>query len=97
MGIPQDLLRNPDSGVANLTFALMGGIQKTEELVSFFSDNSLSIPLYIRSMHTNEEDYTTAMDAAVKAFHDKGFSWKVGGEEGAYSAYTDPTPVCQPR
>ena len=66
MGIPQDLLRNPDSGVANLTFALMGGIKGTEELVSFFSDNSLSIPLYIRSMHTNEENYTTAMDATVQ-------------------------------
>lgn len=92
MGIPQDLLRNPDSGVANLTFALMGGIKGTEELVSFFSDNSLSIPLYIRSMHTNEENYTTAMDATVQAFHDKGFTWQVSRmEEGQYTAYSNPT------
>ena len=92
MGIPEDLLRNPDSGVANLTFALMGGIQNTEDLVSFFEDNSLSIPLYIRSMHTNETDYNTAMDAAVKAFHSKGFTWQVSGmEEGKYTTYSDPT------
>ena len=58
MGIPENLLRNPDSGVANLTFALMGGIQGTYDLLPFYDPDTgaLSIPLYIRSMHTNAQD-----------------------------------------
>lgn len=74
MGIPATLLRNPDDGVANLTFALMGGIQGTYDLVSFYKDGSLSIPLYVRSMHENKGNYDEAMDAVVQAFTDKGFS-----------------------
>ena len=75
MGIPEDLLRNPDSGVANLTFALMGGIQGTYDLVSFYDPDTgaLSIPLYIRSMHTNAQDYDTAMDAVTAAWENWGF------------------------
>lgn len=74
MGIPATLLRNPDDGVANLTFALMGGIQGTYDLVSFYKDSSLSIPLYVRSMHENKDNYDKAMGAVVQAFTDKGFS-----------------------
>ena len=75
MGIPENLLRNPDSGVANLTFALMGGIQGTYDLVSFYDPETgaLSIPLYIRSMHTNAQDYNTAMDAVTAAWENWGF------------------------
>ena len=75
MGIPEDLLRNPDSGVANLTFALMGGIQNTYDLLPFYDPDTgaLSIPLYIRSMHTNAQDYNTAMDAVTAAWENWGF------------------------
>jgi hypothetical protein len=48
MGIPESLLRNPDNGAPNLTFALMGWIN-SENLASFYtaSTGNLSIPLYI--------------------------------------------------
>ena len=91
MGIPENLLRNPDSGVANLTFALMGGISE-EGLTSFYQNNALSIPLYIRSMHTNQADYNTAMKAAVAAVHAQEFKWQeLEKAEGEFAAFVDPT------
>ena len=58
MGIPESLLRNPDNGAPNLTFALMGGIN-SETLTSFYTagTGSLSIPMFMRSMHANAADY----------------------------------------
>lgn len=94
MGIDKDLLRNPDSGVPNLTLALMGGINGAtlDAPASFYSNGALSIPLYIRSMHTNAADYNAAMDAVVEAWHDKGFQWLVSKmEEGQYTAFSNPT------
>jgi hypothetical protein len=75
MGIAEDLLRNPDNGAPNLTFALMGGIN-SENLASFYTagTGSLSIPLYIRSMHTNATDYDAAVAAVRSAWQDKGFT-----------------------
>lgn len=92
MDIPEELLRNPENGVANLTFAFMGGINN-EELTTFLTEeNMLSVPMQIRSMHTNEADYECAMNAVVDAWHEKGFSWQVNGmEEGQYNAYSNPT------
>ena len=88
MGIPEDMLRNPDSGVANLTFALMGGIQGTYDLVSFYDPETgaLEIPLYVRSMHTNAQDYNTAVDAVTEAWEERGFELL-----GGFSAFSDPT------
>lgn len=88
MGIPENLLRNPDSGVANLTFALMGGIQGTYDLVSFYDPDTgdLEIPLYVRSMHTNAQDYNTAVDAVTEAWEERGFELL-----GGFSAFSNPT------
>ncbi|NLA09203.1 MAG: hypothetical protein GX871_03210, partial [Microbacteriaceae bacterium] len=46
MGIPANLLRNPNNGTPNLTFALMGGI-RSEVPVSFYTASSsrLAIPM----------------------------------------------------
>jgi hypothetical protein len=57
MGIPANLLRNPANGTPNLTFALMGGIN-SETPTSFYTaaSGSLSIPMYVRSMHVTAAD-----------------------------------------
>lgn len=74
MGIPTELLRNPDNGAANLTLALMGGIKGSYELASFYADGKLSIPMYVRSLHATKDAYDTATNAVVAAFEAKGFS-----------------------
>ena len=74
MGIPTELLRNPDNGAANLTLALMGGIKGSYELASFYADGKLSIPMYVRSLHATKDAYDTATNAVVTAFEAKGFS-----------------------
>ena len=86
MGIAESLLRNPDNGAPNLTFALMGGIN-TETLTSFYTagTGSLSIPLFIRSMHTNATDYNGAVAAVNSAWQNKGFT------VGAIAAFSNPT------
>lgn len=75
MGIPESLLRNPDNGAPNLTFALMGGIN-SETLTSFYtaSTGNLSIPMFMRSMHTNATDYNAAIAAIGSAWQNKGFT-----------------------
>ena len=45
LGIPSKLLRDPDNGVAYMTFAPMGGIKGSYELASFYADGKLSIPM----------------------------------------------------
>ena len=67
MGIPASLLRNPSNGTPNLTFALMGGIN-SETPTSFYTaaSGSLSIPMFVRSMHVNART-PTPPTAAVTA------------------------------
>ncbi len=84
MGIPVDLLRNPDNGTPNLTLALMGGIN-SETLTSFYAAGNLSIPLYIRSMHVDAANYNTAIAAVTAAWQGKGFSL------GNIAAFSNPT------
>lgn len=85
MGIPENLLRNPENGCPNLTFAFMGGIN-SETLTSFYTAvSSLSIPMYMRSMHTNATDYNLAIDAVKSAWQGKGFTL------GTIAAFSDPT------
>jgi hypothetical protein len=86
MGIAESLLRNPDNGAPNLTFALMGGIN-TETLTSFYTagTGSLSIPLFIRSMHTNATDY----NGAVAAVNERVAEQRV--YLGAIAAFSNPT------
>jgi len=86
MGIAESLLRNLDNGAPNLTFALMGGINN-ETLTSFYTagTGSLSIPLFIRSMHTNATDYNDAIAAVNGAWQGKGFT------VGAIGAFSNPT------
>lgn len=86
MGIPEALLRNPDNGAPNLTFALMGGIN-SETLTSFYTAGtaSLSMPMFMRSMHTNATDYNGAIAAVTSAWQGKGFTL------GAIAAYSNPT------
>ena len=72
MGIPESLLRNLDNGAPNLTFALMGGINN-ETLTSFYTagTGSLSIPMFMRSMHPNATDYNAAIAAVTSAWPSK--------------------------
>jgi hypothetical protein len=86
MGIPENLLRNPENGCPNLTFAFMGGIN-SETLTSFYtaSTGSLSINMYMRSMHTNATDYNDAIAAVKSAWLNKGFTL------GTIVAYANPT------
>ena len=86
MGIPENLLRNPENGCPNLTFAFMGGIN-SETLTSFYtaSSGSLSITMYMRSMHTNATDYDVAIAAVKSAWQGKGFTL------GTIAAFSDPT------
>lgn len=75
MGIPASLLRNPSNGAPNLTFALMGGIN-SETPTSFYTDasGSLSMPMYVRSMHVTAADSSQATTAVAAAFQAKGFT-----------------------
>jgi len=86
MGIPESLLRNLDNGAPNLTFALMGGINN-EVPTSFYtaSTGSLSIPLFMRSMHTNATDYNAAIAATRSTWEAKGFAL------GTINAFSNPT------
>lgn len=84
MGIPEALLRNPDNGAPNLTFALMGGIN-SETLASFYSSGTLSIPMFMRSMHANATNYNEAIAAVTSAWQGKGFSL------GTIAAFSNPT------
>jgi len=87
MGIAESLLRNLDNGAPNLTFALMGGIN-TETLTSFYTagTGSLSIPMFMRSMHTNATDYNAAVAAVNSAWQGKGFALTP-----AIAAFSNPT------
>ncbi|MEV4536530.1 M20/M25/M40 family metallo-hydrolase [Asanoa sp. NPDC049518] len=75
MGIPTNLLRNPSNGTPNLTFALMGGIN-SETPTPFYTDASgtLSLPMFVRSMHVNAADSSQATAAVTAAFQAKGFT-----------------------
>ncbi len=86
MGIPEALLRNVDNGAPNLTFALMGGINN-EVPASFYTaaTGSLSIPMFMRSMHKNAADYDTAIAAVTNAWLGKGFTL------GTIAAFANPT------
>jgi len=99
MGIPENLLRNPQNGIPNLTFALMGGIN-TENLTSFYtaSSGSLSISMQIRSMHLNAANATTAATAVTSAFQSKGFTiGSIGSPIGAglYVSHDNPLVALQ--
>ncbi len=87
MGIPEALLRDPRDGAANLTFALMGGINK-ETLMSFFDTESglLSIPMQVRYLFADGDDYAEVMPIVVEAFTSKGLSLSA-----AVPRYSDPT------
>lgn len=75
MGIPEELLRDPNDGAANLTFALMGGINR-EAPVSFFnaSSNTVSIPMQVRYLFSYADDYNAAMSAVLDAFAKEGIT-----------------------
>jgi hypothetical protein len=95
MGIPASLLRNPSNGVPNLTFALMGGIN-SETPISFYTDTtgSLSIPMYVRSMHVNAADSGQATAAVTAAFQAKGFTiGNLGSPVGAGLYVTHDNPL----
>ncbi|HWK27073.1 MAG TPA: M20/M25/M40 family metallo-hydrolase [Solirubrobacter sp.] len=95
MGIPASLLRNPSDGTPNLTFALMGGIN-SETPKSFYTDasGSLSIPLYVRSMHVTAADASEATAAVTAAFQAKGFTiGNLGSPLGAGLYVTHDNPL----
>ncbi|MEV1333485.1 M20/M25/M40 family metallo-hydrolase [Micromonospora costi] len=95
MGIPANLLRNPSNGTPNLTFALMGGIN-SETPTSFYTDasGSLSIPMYVRSMHVTAADSSQATAAVTAAFQAKGFTiGNLGSPVGAGLYVTHDNPL----
>src|SRR5690242_16417448 len=95
MGIPANLLRNPSNGTPNLTFALMGGIN-SETPTSFYTNGSLSIsiPMYVRSMHVNADDAGQATAAVTAAFGAKGFTiGTLGAPVGAGLYVTHDNPL----
>ncbi|UNK70674.1 M20/M25/M40 family metallo-hydrolase [Microbacterium sp. H1-D42] len=97
MGIPASLLRNPDNGTPNLTFALMGGI-RSEEPTSFFANDALSIPMYVRSMHVTADDSSQATTAVTAAFQGKGFTISALGAPvgaGLYVTHDNPLTALQ--
>ncbi|GAB3332275.1 M20/M25/M40 family metallo-hydrolase [Micromonospora halotolerans] len=99
MGIPANLLRNPSNGTPNLTFALMGGIN-SETPTSFYTDasGSLSMPMYVRSMHVTAADSGQATAAVTAAFQAKGFTiGNLGSPVGAglYVAHDNPLTALQ--
>jgi len=99
MGIPANLLRNASNGAPNLTFALMGGI-RSEEPASFYTDStgSLTIPMFVRSMHIDAADSGTAMVAVKDAFESKGFTIGALGAPigaGLYVSHDNPLTALQ--
>jgi hypothetical protein len=99
MGIPASLLRNPSNGTPNLTFALMGGIN-SETPTSFYTDasGSLSLPLFVRSMHVTADDAAQATAAVTAAFQAKGFTiGNLGSPIGAglYVSHDNPLTALQ--
>ncbi|MGW0593643.1 M20/M25/M40 family metallo-hydrolase [Streptosporangium sp. NPDC002607] len=95
MGIPASLLRNPSNGTPNLTFALMGGIN-SETPTSFYTDasGSLSMPMYVRSMHVTATDSSQATTAVTAAFQAKGFTiGNLGSPVGAGLYVTHDNPL----
>ncbi|WP_170179117.1 M20/M25/M40 family metallo-hydrolase [Solirubrobacter pauli] len=99
MGIPASLLRNPSNGTPNLTFALMGGIN-SETPTSFYTDatGSLSIPLFVRSMHVTAADSAQATAAVTAAFQAKGFTLGALGSPigaGLYVTHDNPLTALQ--
>src|SRR5689334_11411340 len=97
MGIPASLLRNPSNGTPNLTFALMGGIN-SETPASFYANGSLSIPLYVRSMHVTAADSGQATAAVTAAFEAKGFTIGTLGSPvgaGLYVTHDNPLTALQ--
>ncbi|MFI6453998.1 M20/M25/M40 family metallo-hydrolase [Streptosporangium amethystogenes] len=95
MGIPASLLRNPSNGTPNLTFALMGGIN-SETPTSFYPDasGSLSMPMYVRSMHVTAADSSQATAAVTAAFQAKGFTiGNLGSPVGAGLYVTHDNPL----
>ncbi|MFB8387302.1 M20/M25/M40 family metallo-hydrolase [Microbacterium sp. NPDC055910] len=99
MGIPEALLRNPSNGTPNLTFALMANIN-SEVPRSFYTaeTSSLSMPMYVRSMHVTAEDSTQAMTAVAAAFESKGFTIGALGAPigaGLYVTHDNPLTALQ--
>ena len=99
MGIPASLLRNPSNGTPNLTFALMGGIN-SETPTSFYTDatGSLSIPMFVRSMHVTAADSGQATAAVTAAFQAKGFTIGTLGSPigaGLYVTHDNPLTALQ--
>ena len=99
MGIPASLLRNPSNGTPNLTFALMGGIN-SETPTSFYTDasGSLSIPMFVRSMHVTAADSGQATAAVTAAFQAKGFTIGALGSPvgaGLYVTHDNPLTALQ--
>ncbi len=99
MGIPASLLRNPSNGTPNLTFALMGGIN-SETPASFYTaaTGSLSIPMYVRSMHVTAADSGEATAAVTAAFGAKGFTIGTLGSPvgaGLYVTHDNPLTALQ--
>lgn len=99
MGIPENLLRNQDNGAPNLTFAPMGGI-KTEGLTGFYTADtgSLSIPMFVRSMHVTAADSAAAMAAVKTAFEAQGFAIGALGAPigaGLYVTHDNPLTALQ--
>ncbi|MFC7641727.1 hypothetical protein ACFQX6_12580 [Streptosporangium lutulentum] len=95
MGIPASLLRNPSNGTPNLTFALMGGIN-SETPTSLYTDasGSLSMPMYVRSMHVTAADSSQATTAVTAAFQAKGFTIdNLGSPVGAGLYVTHDNPL----
>ncbi|MFJ2034065.1 M20/M25/M40 family metallo-hydrolase [Streptosporangium sp. NPDC087985] len=95
MGIPASLLRNPSNGTPNLTFALVGGIN-SETPTSFYTDasGSLSMPMYVRSMHVTAADSSQATTAVTAAFQAKGFTiGNLGSPVGAGLYVTHDNPL----
>ncbi len=99
MGIPANLLRNPNNGTPNLTFALMGGI-RSEVPVSFYTASSsrLAIPMFVRSMHVTAADSSQATAAVTDAFVAKGFTMGALGAPigaGLYVSHDNPLTALQ--
>lgn len=71
--LPENLLRHPDDGAANITFAL--GQISNEVPVSYFNAETgkLSVPVQARYLFDNAEDCNAAVTAACDAFENNGF------------------------
>lgn len=71
--LPENLLRHPDDGAANITFAL--GQISNEVPTSYFDAGTkkLSVPVQARYLFDNAEDCNAAIEAARAAFVENGF------------------------